>query len=123
MIIAVDFDKTIHTGEWPDIGSPLPYVIEMMQRLRKDKHFLILWTCREGKTQTEAVNWMSLHSIPFDLVNENHPDIIAKYGGNSRKIYADFYIEDKQVGGLPRWDEIYEEACLMDANNKAKTEI
>ncbi len=115
MIIAVDFDKTLHLGEWPEIGVPAPYAVEMMQRISIDGHFIILWTCREGKELINAINWMLLHSIPFNLVNENHPDNTVKYGTNSRKINADFYIDDKQVGGLPRWDEIYKEVCLMDA--------
>ena len=119
MIIAVDFDKTLHTGDWPDIGSPMPYAIDKMQQLCVDGHFLILWTCREGQLLIDAINWMLLHSIPFNLINENHPENTARYGSNSRKINADFYIDDKQVGGLPRWDEIYEEVCLMESNYKA----
>lgn len=117
MIIAVDFDKTLHLGEWPQIGVPAPYAIEVMQRLCMDGHFIILWTCREGKELLDAINWMLLRSIPFNLVNENHPDIVSKHGWNSKKVYADKYIDDKGIGGLPSWKKIYE-IISETANNE-----
>ena len=52
MIIAVDFDKTLHLGEWPNIGIPAPYAVEVMQKLKADGHYLIIWTCRRwGNTK------------------------------------------------------------------------
>ena len=45
--------------------------------------------------------------IPFDRVNDNHPDGIARHNNNSRKVYADVYVDDKQVGGLPMWQDVY----------------
>lgn len=122
MIIAIDFDGTLHTGHWPEIGSPAPYAVEMMRKLKADGHYLIIWTCRYGDQQTEMVNWLLEKQIPFDRINDNIPGQSERYGSNSRKIYAHLYIEDKQVGGLPRWDEIYEEVCLMEANYKANTQ-
>ncbi len=107
MIVAVDFDKTLHTGEWPSIGEPMPWALDTMRRLKEDGHYLIIWTCREGREQTAMVNWLLWHGFPFDRVNDNHPDDIARYGGNSRKITADLYIDDKNLGGLLAWDEIY----------------
>ncbi len=119
MIIAIDFDGTLHTGKWPDIGSPAPHAVEMMQKLKADGHYLIIWTCREGDQQTEMINWLLDKQIPFDRINDNVPEQTELYGNNSRKVHAHLYVDDKQVGGLPRWDEIYEEVCLMEANYKA----
>lgn len=120
MIIAIDFDGTLHTGHWPSIGSPAPYAVEMMQKLKADGHYLIIWTCRELQQQTEMINWLLEKQIPFDRVNDNVPGQAERYGNNARKVYAHLYVDDKQVGGLPRWDEIYDEVCLMEANYKAK---
>ena len=120
MIIAIDFDGTLHTGKWPGIGSPAPYAIETMHKLKADGHYLIIWTCRERGHQTEMINWLLEQGIPFDRVNEHKTGSVELYGYASRKVYAHLYIDDKQVGGLPRWDEIYEEVCLMEANYKAK---
>jgi hypothetical protein len=108
MIIAIDFDGTLHTGNWPGIGAPAPYAKEVMQCLKDDGHYLIIWTCRERGYQTEMVNWLLEQGIPFDRVNEHKPSSVDTYGYASRKVYADMYIDDKQVGGLPTWHEIYE---------------
>jgi hypothetical protein len=118
MIIAVDFDGTLHDGVWPSIGAPAPDATEIMRQLKADGHYLIIWTCRVGDRQTEMVNWLLEKGIPFDRINDNCLDVIKKYGSNPRKVYAHFYIEDRQVGGLPAWNEIYDEACLMEANYK-----
>lgn len=108
MIIAVDFDGTLHSGKFPEIGLPMPYAIDVMQKLKNDGHYLILWTCRSGDQLTEAINWLREKDIPFDRVNDHNPESKRYYGSNSRKVYAHLYIEDKQVGELPMWTEIYE---------------
>jgi hypothetical protein len=108
MIIAVDFDGTLHTGAWPAIGAAAPYAAEVMRKLHEDGHYLIIWTCREGIQQTEMTNWLLERGIPFDRINEHKGDVWQEYGYKARKVYADLYIDDKQVGGLPTWHEIYE---------------
>jgi Predicted hydrolases of the HAD superfamily len=108
MIIAVDFDGTINSAEWPALGNPLPFVADTLRKLRRDGHYIVIWTCREGKEQTDAVNWLLEHDIPFDRINDHHPVNIAKYGGNARKVFADLYIDDRQLGGLPDWETIYD---------------
>jgi hypothetical protein len=108
MTIAIDFDGTLHTGEWPSIGEPMPGAAYTIRRLKADGHYLIIWSCREGCEQAAMVDWMLEHDIPFDLVNDNHPDDVARYGGNSRKIMADIYIDDRNIGGIPSWKEIYQ---------------
>jgi hypothetical protein len=107
MTIAVDFDGTLHTGEWPSIGEPMPGAVYAMKRLKADGHYLIIWSCREGDAQQAMADWLIEHEIPFDRINDNHPDNIALYGVNSRKISADLYVDDRSIGGLPSWNEIY----------------
>lgn len=122
MIIAIDFDGTLHTGKWPDIGAPAPYAMEVMEQLRQEGHYLIIWTCREGKQQTEMVNWLLEHKIPFDRINDHHPDSIKLYGSGARKIYAHLYVDDKQVGGLPAWWDIYAYAAEREKKyNESKS--
>ena len=106
MIIAIDFDGTLHTGKFPAIGNPQPYATQVMQELHTAGHYLIIWTCREGSQQTDMINWLLDHKIPFDRVNDHEPTQVVMYGNNSRKVYAHLYIDDKQVGGLPTWDKI-----------------
>lgn len=123
MIIAVDFDGTLHTGKWPDIGAPIPYAKQVMQQLKNDGHYLIIWTCRERERQTEMVNWLLAAGIPFDRINEHKPGSVELYGYASRKVYAHLYIDDKQVGGLPTWNEIYEWIRKTEEEYQKKSEI
>lgn len=106
MIIAVDFDGTLHTGEFPNIGKPADDAIEVMKILHNEGHYLIIWTCRCGERLTEAINWLLEHGIPFHRVNEHEPSNLAKYESNARKVYAHLYVDDRQIGGLPSWIEI-----------------
>lgn len=119
MIIAIDFDGTLHLGQFPAIGIPAPDAIYAMRQLKADGHYLIINTARSGDDLLNAINWLLGRGIPFDRVNDNEPTNVAKYKSNSRKIYAHLYVDDKQVGGLPPWKEIYEEVCLMEANYQA----
>lgn len=108
MIIAVDFDGTLHCGTYPAIGAPAPDAVKYMRKLHEDGHYIIINTCRCGGHLVDAINWLLAHDIPFSRINDNEPQNVAKYGNNSRKIYSHCYIDDKQVGGLPMWRDIYE---------------
>lgn len=44
-----------------------------------------------------AINACAEQGLIFDAVNENLPDMIEKFGGDSRKIFADVYIDDKAL--------------------------
>ena len=94
-IIAVDFDGTLCDGCWPDIGEPnLKLIGELIYR-RSLGNKLILWSCRAGEQLKQAVEWCNSYGLIFDAVNDNIPEIVEKYGSNSRKITADIYIDDK----------------------------
>ena len=56
--IAVDFDGTIVTHEYPKIGREIPFAIETLKMLIRDHHRLILWSVREGELLQEAVDWV-----------------------------------------------------------------
>ena len=95
MIIAVDFDGTLCEECWPEIGAPnLRLIGELIYRKGLgDK--LILWTCRSDIQLMQAVTWCKSFGLTFDAVNENLPEIIERYGSDSRKITADIYIDDR----------------------------
>ena len=103
MIIAIDFDGTISRGKFPAIDGLQPYAAETINRLYQAGHYLIINTCRSGDQLVSAINFMLRQGIPFHCVNDNHPDQIAMYNNNSRKIYAHLYIDDKNLGGFPGW--------------------
>ncbi len=93
--IAVDFDGTLCTNKYPDIGLPNVTLIERLIKL-KENNTIILWTCRNGNKLNSAVEWCKSHGLEFDYVNENSELTLAKYNyEDSRKITADIYIDDK----------------------------
>lgn len=94
-IIAVDFDGTLCRGAWPEIGEPNTRLIEDLKRRKKQGDKIILWTCRVDEMLTAAVEWCRAFGLEFDAVNENLPETIEYFGNDSRKIYADEYIDDK----------------------------
>lgn len=96
-IIAVDFDGTLCDDMWPNIGKPHTLLIDHLINIRSQGRKVILWTCREGKYLEDAVKWCEAQGLRFDAVNDNVPESIIRFGGNSRKIFADMYIDDKSI--------------------------
>ena len=96
-IIAVDFDGTLCFSNWPELGEPNLPLIRYLIAQKRAGNKLILWTCRAGEALENAVSWCRDHQLEFDAVNDNLPEIIEKYGTNSRKITCDCYIDDKAI--------------------------
>ena len=96
-IIAVDFDGTLCVDKYPEIGEPYEEVIQCLKELKQRGDKLILWTCRKDERLREAVEWCAERGIIFDAVNENLPEVIERYGGDTRKVHADCYIDDKNA--------------------------
>ena len=109
MIIAVDFDGTIVEHRYPEIGKEIPFAIATLKKLQAEQHLLILWTVREGELLEEAVNFCRKRGLEFYAVNANHPDEqIKATTAPCRKLQADLFIDDRNVGKLPDWGAIYE---------------
>ena len=109
MIIAIDFDGTLVEHKYPEIGKEIPFAFETLRRLQQDKHRLILWTVREGRLLDEAITFCRERGIEFYAINRDYPE--EEKGANrhySRKLKADLFIDDRNLGGLPDWGTIYE---------------
>lgn len=106
-MIAVDFDGTIVEDEYPNIGKPLIFAFETLKKLQDQGHRLVLWTYRHGKALDEAVEFCKKNGIVFYAVNKSFPEeeFDPKY---SRKINADIFIDDRNIGGMKGWGEIYQ---------------
>ena len=72
-------------GPYPEIGNPKPYAVEMMNKLKDDGHYIILWTCRRGERLEDALNWLLEQGIPFDRINAHEPQNLARYGDDPRR--------------------------------------
>ncbi len=110
MIIAVDFDGTIVEHKYPEIGKERPFAIATLKKLQAERHLLILWTVREGQLLNDAIAFCRERGLEFYAVNANHPDEqpTEMSVNPCRKINADLFIDDCNLGGLPDWGAIYE---------------
>ena len=78
-----------------------------MKKMQEDGHRLVLWTYRKGKRLDEAVEFCKKNGIEFYAVNKNFveedytPDV-------PRKLKADIFIDDRNIGGFIGWGRIYQ---------------
>ena len=120
MVIAVDFDGTIVEHRYPEIGNEIPFAAETLKMLIADHHKLILWSVREGKLLDEAVEWCRERGVEFYAVNRDYPEERKDANQHfSRKLKADLFIDDRNLGGLPDWGTIY----LMIKNHRKYAEM
>lgn len=91
-IYATDFDGTLCESIFPSIGKPNMALINHLIKRRKQGNKIILWTCE------------------FDAINENLPEMVEFCDGESRKVFADVYIDDKAVN-KPKYHIPYKEVA------------
>ncbi len=106
-VIAVDFDGTIVEHAYPKIGKEMLFAFTTLKALKKKGHKLILWTFRDGDTLREAVEYCRQNGVEFYAVNKSYPEEEFDLS-ISRKINADIFIDDRNVGGFPGWSKIWQ---------------
>lgn len=104
-IIAVDFDGTVVDDGYPKIGKPKLFAFETLKQLAAQGHRLVLWTYRSGKELEEAVEFCRENGVEFYAVNSSFEGEIFDQEKQSRKINADIFIDDRNLGGFPGWGE------------------
>ena len=120
MVIAVDFDGTIVEHMYPEIGEEIPFATDTLKMLINDNHQIILWSVREGKLLEEAIKWCKDRGVEFYAINKDFPEEdVEKNQQFSRKIKADIFIDDRNLGGLPDWGVIYR----MISENKTYKDV
>ncbi|RKE98305.1 BT0820 family HAD-type phosphatase [Ichthyenterobacterium magnum] len=107
LVIAIDFDGTIVEDAYPKVGKARLFAFETLKRLQDDGHRLILWTYRSGSKLKDAVEFCEANGIEFYAVNQSFPE--EQFDNSvSRKIYADIFIDDRNIGGILGWGEVYQ---------------
>ena len=96
-IIAVDFDGTIVENRYPEIGPPIHSTVRALRTEMMIGSKLILWTCRVGQHLEDAIKCCKNLGIEFDEINKNVQEVIDEFGGDTRKIFADEYWDDRAV--------------------------
>ncbi|MDX9848103.1 MAG: hypothetical protein RBT74_14055 [Tenuifilaceae bacterium] len=106
--IAVDFDGTIVENRYPGIGKPMLFAFETLRAMQQRGLTLILWTVRQGKELEDAVAFCRENGVEFYAVNANYPE--EKLDNETpRKIVADIFIDDRNVGGFLGWSRVWQE--------------
>ena len=102
MIIAVDFDGTIVEHEFPEIGPLKEGAAKALRAIKKAGHRIVIWTCRKGKEEGQLRTFLLEKNIPFDTINTPIPG----FDIDTRKIYADVYIDDRSIRFSENWEEL-----------------
>ena len=118
LTIAVDFDGTIVEDAYPRIGKPRIFAFETLKKLQEEGHRLILWTYRHGERLDDAVAFCEKNGVTFYAVNKSFPEEEFDQT-KSRKIHADLFIDDRNIGGVLGWGEVFQ--LLTNAQPPAAT--
>jgi len=94
MVIAIDFDGTCVTHDYPAIGKDIG-AIPVLKALVQAGHKLILFTMRDANQLDEAVNWFKKNEITLYARQYNPTQI---HWTRSNKCYANLYIDDAALG-------------------------
>ncbi|HCT30803.1 MAG TPA: hydrolase [Bacteroidales bacterium] len=105
--IAVDFDGTIVEHCYPTIGETKLFAFETLREFQKRGFLLILWTFRTGKELEEAVEFCRINGVEFYAVNKSYPEEVFDENA-SRKIDADIFIDDRNLGGFIEWSKVWQ---------------
>lgn len=108
MILAIDFDGTIvhNDPKTHAIIGPRMEVIAAVKRAKEAGHILILWTARANERLQEAIDYCKEYGLTFDYHNENSKEALDHPFGDARKIYADFYLDNKAITTWEQLDAI-----------------
>ena len=118
LIIAIDFDKTIANTEHPRIHGLFNYAKEVINKWYEQGAYIIIWTCRTGKTELEAEKFLLDEGIHFHKINDHHPNGQLNFGTEetithgitSRKVWSHILIDDTSIDwmlhGHPGWHSL-----------------
>ena len=107
-VIAVDFDDTLFTNNWPGVGEPICPIIERAKAEQANCSAIILWTCRIGESLDAAVAACESVGLIPDAVNETLPEWLEEWVDDPRKIGATEYWDDRAVNVKSPWIPVTE---------------
>lgn len=99
-LFAIDFDNTITEGNYHPLNLNVPirdFAKEVIDKIRDHGGKVAIWTCRTGDDAEMVKLILMDNQIRYDVFNENFPEISDEFGGESRKVFADLYIDDSGI--------------------------
>ena len=123
-IYAFDFDGTLCTNKFPEIGEPIAETIELVKEVKSRGDYIILNTMRQRRNLEEAVKWCKEQGIRFDAVNDNLPHMKEFFKNNPRKIFANYYVDDhnaflNEINKGHGFCKLLEQSMLEDTFDKS----
>lgn len=115
--LVIDFDGTIVSSNYPDIGRLMSGAKETITKWYNQGHVISVWTCRAEQHLANCKVFLDGCGIPYHFLNENDPILIEHYGMDTRKASGDIYFDDKNMGGFCGWKKADEYVQFM-ANRK-----
>lgn len=110
-IIAIDFDGTIVEQSYPEMGKIKKNAKSIINRLYDEGNTIIIWTVRSNANNAldSMIRFLEEKQIKYHKINENADSILndSSWTDFSPKIYADIYIDDRGIKGIPGWNKIY----------------
>ena len=100
-IAAVDFDGLLVENDFPAIGKIRQPMFDAVLRLQAQGWKIILWTCRTDKMLQDAYSFFVIFGLIPDAVNENIPEVKEYFGGDTRKVFANIYLDDRNAQYVP----------------------
>jgi hypothetical protein len=95
MIINIDFDGSVVTHEYPNVGKDIG-AQPVLKKLIDNGHQLILFTMRGTNSRLkDAIDWFEKNQIPLYGINKNPSQTSWT---NSPKSHADIIIDDTAIG-------------------------
>lgn len=117
-VLAIDFDGTICEESFPEVGKLKEGADVYINMLYDQGYHIVINTCRSGKYEGMAHEFLKKAGIRYHYINNNMPYLIEEYGQDCRKISADIYIDNKSLFGIPKtWEEIYYQITKLREND------
>ena len=110
MVIAIDFDGTCVTNDYPYIGKGIG-AVPVLKRIVEKGHRIILYTMRDNERLKDAEQWFESNNIPLWGVNNNPAQ---ERWSSSHKIYAHLYIDDAALGVPLKFDRNISDRAFVD---------
>lgn len=108
-IAAVDFDGLLVENRFPEIGKIRQPIFNAVKRLQERGWKIVLWSCRTDDMLSEAIAFCTNHGLVPDAVNENIKEVQEYFGGDTRKVFANIYIDDRNA----QYDSFFDEFNLI----------